>query len=175
MTHLIRQQTLEDNEWTVLRLAEGDDPAAVAIPEGLVLVPLAVWQAQKAVLQSRATTATLGVWLASHEEPAELAADLAQLQLIGVDFPKFADGRGYSIASLLRSRYHYQAELRAIGDVLRDQLFYLKRCGFDSFALAPRDDARKPEDALAGFGDFSQPYQAAIDQNAPLFRRVQRG
>lgn len=90
------------------------------------------------------------------------------LDLIAVHFPKFADGRGYSTASLLRLRYGYTGELRAFGDVGRDQLFYLARVGFDSFLISEGRDAAA---ALCSFDDFSEVYQSATDQSLPLFRR----
>ena len=165
---IILDGKIVDNVWTVLRLGDEQSPESVTIPDGPVLVPLAVWQAQYAVLGHRAQT---GVWLASAERAEELGNDLANLSVIAVDFPKFTDGRGYSIAYNLRSRLHYQGELRAIGDVLRDQLFYMQRVGFNAFAI--RAD-RSIDDALKGLTDFSLSYQASIDQKAPLFRRIER-
>ena len=85
-----------------------------------------------------------------------------------MNFPKFADGRGYSIARLLRERYAYRGEIRAIGDVLQDQLFFMKRCGIDAYAVRADKDI---EAALTGLRDFSEAYQAAVDQPQPLFRR----
>ena len=85
-----------------------------------------------------------------------------------MNFPKFTDGRGYSTARLLRERYGYTGELRAIGDVLHDQLFYMARCGFDAFALKDGKDVAK---AVNAFETFMTPYQAAVDQPQPLFRR----
>ena len=102
------------------------------------------------------------------DDPAELAPDVDRIQLVAINFPKFADGRGYSSAALLRTRYGYRGELRAIGDVGRDQLFYLRRCGFDAFALAPHRD---PHTALASLGDFSERYQGSVDDPLPLFRK----
>lgn len=165
---IILNGKIVDNVWTVLRLVDEQSPESVTIPDGPVLVPLAVWQAQYAELGHRAQT---GVWLASAERAEELGNDLANLSVIAVDFPKFTDGRGYSIAYNLRSRLHYQGELRAIGDVLRDQLFYMQRVGFNAFAI--RAD-RSIDDALKGLTDFSLSYQASIDQKAPLFRRIER-
>jgi len=95
---------------------------------------------------------------------------LAHFQVIALNFPSFTDGRHYSSARLLRERYGYKGEIRAIGDVLRDQLFYMRRCGFDAFAI--RAD-RDPVDALEGLKDFSVTYQAAADDERPLFRRRQ--
>ena len=165
---MIRDGQIVDNAWTILRLAEDQLPETVSIPEGPVLVPLTVWQAQHAVLGSRALT---GVWLASAERAEALSEDIAKLSVIAVDFPKFTDGRGYSIAYNLRSRLDYQGELRAIGDVLRDQLFYMQRVGFNAFDI--RAD-RSIDDAIKGLSDFSTTYQASIDQKAPLFRRTER-
>ena len=175
MSEIIKSGRVQADEWTVLRLAEGDDPAAVALPAGRVIVPLAVWQAQRAELLPKAEAGVLGVWLAGNEDPTALAADLSALPLIAVDFPKFADGRGYSIATLLRTRHGYTGELRAIGDVLRDQFFFMLRCGFD--VLQPREGkytTPQLEAALASLKDFSEPYQGAVDRPQPLFRRQPR-
>ena len=94
---------------------------------------------------------------------------------MAVAFPKFNDGRAYTAARLLRERYGFKGEIRAVGDVLRDQFFFMQRCGFD--AIQPKagkySDAQL-EESLASLKDFSAPYQAAVDQPEPLFRRAQR-
>jgi uncharacterized protein (DUF934 family) len=102
------------------------------------------------------------------DDPAKFADRLGAVARIEVNFPSLADGRGYSIARLLRERHGYAGELRAVGDVQRDQLFYLARCGFDAFLLRKDEDA---EDALAAFEDFSEAYQASVERPQPLFRR----
>lgn len=165
---IIKNKIIIDDDWLILRPAEGEELERVVVPAGKVIVPLKVWQAQRNELKSRAE---LGVWLASHERPEELKGEIKMFSVIAVDFPKFADGRGYSIAYNLRARLGYAGELRAVGDVLRDQMFYMQRVGFDSFA--PRPD-KSIHDALKGLSDFSDSYQAAIDQKIPLFRRVTR-
>ncbi len=165
---IIKNKIIIDDDWLILRPAEGEELERVVVPAGKVIVPLKVWQAQRNELKSRAE---LGVWLASHERPEELKGEIEMFSVIAVDFPKFADGRGYSIAYNLRARLGYAGELRAVGDVLRDQMFYMQRVGFDSFA--PRPD-KSIHDALKGLSDFSDSYQAAIDQKIPLFRRVKR-
>lgn len=169
---IIKGDSIVADDWTVLRLEEGQEAATVAVPAGKVIVPLAVWQAQKDALAARAD---IGVWLDSHERPEELAGELAggngPFGVIAVNFPKFTDGRGYSIAYNLRMRLGYRGELRAIGDVLRDQLFQMKRTGFDAYA--PRPD-RSIEDALKGLTVFSETYQASVDDKQPLFRRHAR-
>ncbi len=169
MRKIIKNRQIVDDATQVLKLAEGESAQTLSIPAGPVLVPLAVWQERREELKARAD---VGVWLASDERPEALKDDVASLQLIAVDFPKFTDGRGYSIAYNLRARLSYEGELRAIGDVLRDQLFYMQRVGFDAFAT--RAD-RSIEDALKGLSDFTEPYQPSWDRKAPLFKRVQRG
>ena len=168
MNMIIKNKAIVADDWTVLRLQEQETPENVIVAAGKVIVPLQVWQAQRAALQDRKE---IGVWLASDERPEELKGDIEKFSVIAVDFPKFSDGRGYSIAFNLRARLGYSGELRAIGDVLRDQLFYLQRVGFDAFA--PRPD-RKIEDVIKGLSDFSEVYQTSFDQKLPLFRRVQR-
>src|SRR5205085_11558437 len=108
------------DSWRFLGLTEGDDLAT--LPAGPIVVPLGIWKSRREELLARATP--VGVWLAPADDPADLAADAAALPLVAVQFPKFTDGRGYSTAVLLRTRYGYRGELRAFGDVGRDQLFY---------------------------------------------------
>ena len=166
---IIKNKTIRDDDWTVLRLGESDTPEGVAVPSGKIIVPLKVWLTQRDALHARHE---LGVWLASDERAEDLTNDLGIFSVIAVDFPKFADGRGYSIAHHLRVRLGYNGELRAIGDVLRDQMFYMQRAGFDAFAARPDKDMHE---ALKGLDDFSVTYQASSDEKLPLFRRVQRG
>ena len=165
---IIKGQEIVSDDWTVLQLAEGQEAATVDVAAGKVIVPLKVWQAQKEAL---ATRSEIGVWLQSDERPEELKGELDKFSVIAVNFPKFTDGRGYSIAYNLRMRLGYKGELRAIGDVLRDQLFQMKRTGFDAYA--PRPD-RSIEDALKGLTVFSETYQASVDDRLPLFRRHPR-
>jgi uncharacterized protein (DUF934 family) len=110
----------------------------------------------------------VGVWLAPDDEPERLAPFTSGLQLIAVEFPVFKDGRGFSSATLLRTRYGFRGDLRAIGDVLIDQLFYLRRVGFTSFALRVDQD---PDTAVAALRTFTDVYQASVDQPLPYFRR----
>ena len=102
------------------------------------------------------------------DDPARLAGSLAGIGVIAVNFPKFGDGRGFSIARLLRERYGYRGELRAVGEVGRDHLYFMAQCGFDAFELRAGENA---EEVLAAFRDFSEGYQATAAQPQPLFRR----
>lgn len=153
---LLAADTLGDTQADKLAEHEGDD----------IIVPLSCWLEIRAQLLAR--TGKTGVWLQSNETPAALAADLSQLPVIALNFPVFSDGRPYSSARELRQNMGYDGELRAVGDVLRDQLFYMARCGFNAFAL--RDD-QDPENALTALNDFSDSYQASVDRPVPLFRR----
>lgn len=199
-SNLIHNNAIVTNEWTLVNLPATEEavrkqagkvvlfkltgevsvtPEQIATtqipPNGKVLVPLSVWIARKAELADRLAQGELGVWLATHElieSLVENAPDLNVFPLIAVHVERCADGRIFTIGNLLRSRYGYKNELRAVGDVLRDQLFFLKRCGFDSFLI--RAD-RSAEEALASLKDFSQPYQGAVDITQPVWRRLDRG
>jgi uncharacterized protein (DUF934 family) len=166
--HIIRGREVVADDWRVLRLEENEAADSVGVPEGKVIVPLSVWLAQKDTLAQRAE---LGVWLAADERFEALKGDSDRFAVIAVDFPKFSDGRGYSIAYNVRKRLAYTGELRAIGDVLRDQLFSMARVGFNAYAT--RKD-RSIHDALKGLTVFSETYQASVDQPLPLFRRAER-
>jgi uncharacterized protein (DUF934 family) len=149
--------------------------ANTVIPSnGKVIVPLNVLIARKAELQARIDKNEVGVWLDTHEVLLPLIenqADLNRLPIIVVHVERFADGRIFSIGNLLRTRYGFKNELRAVGDVLRDQLFFLKRSGFSSFAI--RAD-RNAVEAIASLNDFTAPYQGAVDEIQPAFRRYNR-
>ena len=149
--------------------------AGTLIPaNGKVMVPLTVFIARKTELQARLDQQEVGVWLDTHESLTDLnqaQEDLNALPIIAVHVERFADGRIFSLGTLLRSRYGFKNELRAVGDVLRDQLFFLKRSGFNSFAM--RTD-RSAAEAIASLNDFSQPYQGAVDEARPAFRRYNR-
>ena len=171
MAILIRRGRICNESWPLLDAAAlAAEPLAPPEAEqsriASVLIPLALWQAQRSRWGN--ARGSFGVVLQATDDPASVAADLDAIPLIAIQFARFSDGRGYSIARLLRARYGYRGELRAIGDVLRDQLFYLQRVGFDAFELRADQD---PEAALSAFGDFTECYQGAVDQPLPLFRR----
>jgi uncharacterized protein (DUF934 family) len=167
MAKLIKNQAVAVDPWKTLELAEGETPESVALPAGDVIFPLAVWQARNAEIIS--CHKRIGLLLQPDERVEEVAGDLDYFVVIAVHFPKFVDGRGYSTAALLRQRYRYQGELRAVGDVLHDQLFFMKRVGFDSYALKEDKDAAHAIES--GFTTFAAPYQGATDQPLPAFRR----
>jgi uncharacterized protein (DUF934 family) len=154
-------QVLED-DWIWLPSIEKNG----VLPQGNIIVPLKYWQENRDALTSR--DGKLAVCINGEDSLHELVQHLQDFPLIALEFPAFKDGRCYSHARLLRDRYHYQGDLRAVGDVLRDQLFYMKRCGFSSFCV--RDD-KDIQDALNGLKDFSITYQTAADGNIPIDKR----
>lgn len=168
---IIKGREVVADDWTVLRAAEGEDAAALAVPTGKVIVPLATWLAQAPLLAAGRAAGEVGVWFGPDERPETLKGELDAFAVVAVDFPKFTDGRGYSIAYNLRTRLGYAGELRAVGDVLRDQLFSMQRVGFNAYDVRADRDIH---DALKGLSDFSETYQASVDQKVPLFRRAQR-
>ncbi|WP_168012884.1 DUF934 domain-containing protein [Halomonas salinarum] len=151
----------ETDTWSLSRDSETLPQARPAI------VPLTLWL-------DASDDDGLAPWLPSDTElNGELAEKLMASPRIAIDFPAFTDGRGYTLARLLRERYGYQGEIRAIGDVLVDQLYYMSRCGFDALAL--RDDQRL-DDAQRALGAFSVSYQPGVDTQEALFeRRLREG
>jgi uncharacterized protein (DUF934 family) len=123
---------------------------------------------RRGVLEKPSAPEAPALRLQPTDDPAAFADRLAGAVRVEVNFPKFTDGRGYSIARLLRERHGYRGELRAVGDIRRDQVFYLSRVGFDAFVLREGEDA---DQALAALGDFSEAYQASVERPLPLFRR----
>ena len=160
MQRIIKNRQIVEDDWRHLA-----SPAAEC-SAGPVIVPLAYWKQQRSALLERSDP--VGVRLPNTVNPAELAEDLPRIAVVALEFPKFNDGRAYSQARLLRERHGYTGEIRAVGDVLRDQLFFMARAGFDAFEL--RAD-RSLEDALEAFGDFSESYQPAVDEPLPLYQR----
>ncbi|MFR0693296.1 DUF934 domain-containing protein [Enterobacterales bacterium AE_CKDN230030158-1A_HGKHYDSX7] len=185
MKNLIRlrdgvAEIVPHDPWTLLREVPQE------LPEGKLILPLKDWlalssgrselareQESLAALElggSRASSLLQphGVWLAPEDDPEDLIWRLKEPALIAIDFPSFRDGRGYSLAYLLRSRLGWRGELRAVGDVLRDQLAHLRQCGFDAFAV--RED-KSVEDALKGLSGLSVLYGRSVIEPRPLFRR----
>ncbi|HCA23472.1 MAG TPA: oxidoreductase [Pseudomonas sp.] len=148
--------------WT---LALTEEPAA----DGPRILSLDAWlqRQPEPVLSGQAPSAD-AVCLQPDDEAEQLQPYLAVLPLIAVLFPSFRDGRGYSQAYLLRTRVGWTGELRAVGDVLRDQLSHMRQCGFDAFAI--RED-KSAEDAIKGLNGMSVLYGRSAIEPRPLFRR----
>lgn len=168
MKNLIRlidgtPRIVADDPWQLL-----SDTAGPQL-DGPVILSLSAWleRQDEAVLRGENISAD-GICLAPDDEVASLQPYLPALPLIAIDFPSFRDGRGYSQAYLLRTRLGWQGELRAVGDVLRDQLSHMRQCGFDAFAV--RAD-KSVEDALKGLPGVSVVYGRSAIEPRPLFRR----
>lgn len=151
MPRLLKGRSLVEDSWA--RLEDG----AVDVDDRPLLFPLATWQQQRHALLARDPHRT-GVWLDGDQEPEALAEDLHRFDCIAIRFPAFMDGRGFSCARLLRERHGYRGELRAIGDIIPDQLHYLRRCGFDAFELP---ESVTLETALRCLDAFTASYQHA--------------
>ena len=149
---IIKDQQLVENTWTFI----ADDSALG--DAGDITVSLDRWIADRETLLSR--TGKVGVRLAPGKDIEALRADLTKISLIELDFPSFGDGRLFSIARLLRSRDAYQGEIRAVGQYLADQVFYLSRVGVNAFVFSSPDDTNI---ALAAMNDFSVRYQASTN------------
>lgn len=148
------------NSWQLVA-ADAD-----SLPTGDILVPVAYWQENQQQLADH--SGNVGVWVDGHEEVEEFANSIAALPVIAINFPKFVDGRGFSMARLLRERFGYIGEIRAIGQFIRDQLFMMQRCGFNAFQFDSEIDLAAASKSLS---DFSDSYQVAADQPEPLFKR----
>jgi len=159
MPTIIKDQVITDSPFTTLSAAAANTETANC------LLPMAYYVAHQDTLQNRQD---IGIWVAAGEAVEDIAAYVHQLAVIALDFPHFGDGRGYSSASILRRQLGYQGEIRAIGDVRRDQLEQMQRCGINAYELAEGQDIQSSAAGLAG---FSFNYQASIDRPAPLFRQ----
>jgi uncharacterized protein (DUF934 family) len=165
MATLIRHQRIARDDWLRLEakpwLQVGESGLVPDFPaDGALLVPIELWRLRRNDLIVRA--GRLGLAVEAWDEPESFADALPHLQLVAIRIAQFTDGRAYSLARLLRERHGYRGELRATGEVLRDQLAYLARCGFDAFALR---NMGRADEALGAFAELSAhraPYPRAL-------------
>lgn len=160
MRKLIRDRQVVDDHWQTVA-ADGTVPAT-----GDVIVPLATFLADTPALLGRKDR--IGVLLQPGEGLSELVPHLPQLALVAINFPVFFDGRGLSYARELRERHQYRGEIRAVGDVKRDVVHGMHRCGFNAFQLP---EGVAAESMLAAFDDFSTAYQGDVHQPLPVYQR----
>jgi uncharacterized protein (DUF934 family) len=155
MSKLIKNNQVLADEWKSLRLANNEAPHNAKLPMGPVLVPLAVWQARRMELIHREYEHgwPLGLRIAADESPQAIARDIEDFTVIAVEFNKYSDGNSYMTARLLRERYGYKGELRAVGDVPQNRLAYLQQIGFDAIEVRP---GRHLGFTLSNLFDFSQ-------------------
>jgi uncharacterized protein (DUF934 family) len=165
---LLNGDQLADDPWTIIEAAEALDDDR--IPEGPLICPAQAWLPRRETLAARPSP--VAVWLNSDEEPDDIAAHLDELPLIAIKFPAFNDGRALSLAVLLRTRFGFTGELRAIGAVHEDLIHYMRRCGIDSYLLsegANVDVAKRSYNAMSGY------YQGSVIDPRPQFRRRFQG
>lgn len=158
---LIKDGQVIDDPWHPWSDA---DPSAAA-GDNPLMVSLDQWRTHRQRLAGR--NAPLGLVLAAGETPEDLVDDLHRFDVIALDFPAFTDGRAYSSARVLRQRLGFGGELRAVGNVLRDQLMFMVRCGFDAFEIESDTAA---EGFAAALTEISVWYQAAADNRTPASR-----
>ncbi len=162
MGKYIKDRKPQDDSWTPYTGLEEVDN----LPSGDIYIPLEEWQTKREELLQR--NSKLGVILENTDDISQLEDDLDRLDLIVLQFPKMADGRAYSQARLLRERYGYEGEIRAVGDVLQDQVFYMQRCGFNAFELRGDQDVSS---VIAAFDEMTVTYQPSADEAMPIWRR----
>ena len=155
---LLKDGVLADDPWVTV-----DDGTQLPM-DGPAMVSLERWQAHRDALLGR--NAPLGIRLKSDQPPALIADDLDRFAVVALEFPVFRDGRAYSYARLLRERYGYRGEVRAVGEVLRDQFLFMLRCGFD--ALEVRDE-KAVEQWREAVSEISVVYQPAADSQTPVW------
>jgi len=159
---ILTRDAVIDNQWTIVDEDHSD------FTQDYLIVPYPLWQINKSALASKVHSGKMGLLLQG-EHAINIENDgVSAFTLIAINFPSFVDGRGFSLARLLRERYQFTGELRATGSVIRDQLCYLQRCGFSSFDLADDIDV---SDAAESLNDLTEAYQVSADKPAPLFRR----
>ncbi len=158
---IIKDKQIQQDDWTLIK----DPQVNGSLPEGDIIVPFSYWKDNQDACSGH--KGKLAVMINGDTAMTDLASFLDKFEMIALDFPAFKDGRCYSHARVLRDRHKFQGDIRAVGDVLRDQLFYMQRCGISSFAV--RED-RDMEDALNGLKDFSVTYQSASDGSLPIYK-----
>ena len=198
-SQLILNQSISLDEWSFVPLPSGNEevkkqagkvvlfkltgeslPTELQINEtvipqaGKIIVPLSVYLKHRDALQARLKNNEIALWIATHETLDTLLVsekDINVFPLIAVFVERFQDGRIFTLGNLLRTRYQFKNTLRAFGDVLQDQLFYLKRSGFDSYLIKAGKDVHE---ALKALQSFSDPYQGAVDISEPVWKRKVR-
>jgi uncharacterized protein (DUF934 family) len=161
---LLKGDRIVDDAWIVVDDARELQPSTR--PGGPVIWPADLWLAHRASLLDRAAPGA--IWLDGDAEPDDIAPYLGELSLVAIRFPSFNDGRALSLAVLLRTRFGFEGELRAIGAVHEDLIHYMRRCGFDSYLLR---EGAVVEVAQRSFRALDDAYQGSVMDPQPRFRR----
>lgn len=151
MSVLVSNQQIIDDEWELLETIADYVPGNAIVP-----------------FDQLDNTHATAVWLEGDFEVEEVDAKLSSLDLIAIHFPMFADGRGLSLATLLRTRCNFNGQLRAFGEVQPDLTPFMRRCGFDAFVLKDLGDATTAIKCMESMSDF---YQGSVIQPSPPYRR----
>ena len=154
---LVKDKAIVEDSW--IHIADGED----APLDDAIIVSADRWLADRASLVHR--NAPIGVRLRNDQSPENLGEDLHRFGVVVLEFPAFKDGRAYTQARLLRERYRFTGEVRASGDVLRDQLLFMQRCGIDAFEIRKQADAEAFQEAISEISVF---YQPAADDRHPV-------
>ena len=160
---IINNRQIVEDSWQNI----GDETGIEQLPDVKIIVSLALWNEHKQALRQRGEA--LGIKLTSEDDVAVIAAELSDFALVALQFPAFRDGRAYSQARNLRQHYGYQGEIRACGNVLRDQVAFMERVGFNSFEIDVHQDIN---DAMNAFNEISIKYQASSDDPLPHYKRA---
>ncbi|MCW8886376.1 MAG: DUF934 domain-containing protein [Motiliproteus sp.] len=167
MPLIIDQQPVQQDSWTYLASEEGVAPDLSSVADSSdLLVDWSCFQQCKEQLLGR--SGGLGVRIDGFANLDELSCDLDQLSLVAIEFPSFADGRGFSQARLLRDSLGFAGQIRAVGDVTWDRLRFMHRCGFDAMEVS---EDRYSEDMLKAFGEIEVRLQGAADDPRPIYRQ----
>ena len=156
MQNLIEQGAIVHDDWTLVKETSGPEILHVTQDRNLI-VPIKFWNMYKLEIEDYLGNIT--IWLNSDEFLDEIKEELNTFSLIALNFPVFSDGRPYTIARELRQSGRFLGEIRAVGDVLRDQIFYMSQCGFDSFLLRHDQD---PDSCIGALDDFKANYQSTV-------------
>ena len=159
---LISKRQIVEDDWQIIE----DGTNVDHLPNGKIIVSLSYWVDHQDRLTQRAEP--LGIKLNPDDDVGDIGGLLPRFALVVLQFPTFRDGRAYSQARSLRQHYSYQGDIRATGNVLRDQLMYMERVGFSSFEV---DKKQNIHDALKAFDEIKVKYQASTDEPLPLYKR----
>ena len=165
MQNLIKQGAIVHDDWTLVK--EASDPEILHVTQDRnLIVPIKFWNMYKLEIEDYLGEVT--IWLNSDEFLDEIKEEINTFSLIALNFPVFSDGRPYTTAREVRQSWQFSGDIRAVGDVLRDQIFYMSQCGFDSFLLRHDQD---PDSCIGALDDFKANYQSTVLEENPLFRR----
>lgn len=159
---IIKDGRIVENQWQIASDENTD------LLQDHILIPYNTWLSHQDELIERVKEGKVGLLLQGEHDIHEHHQGVELFSIIVIEFPVFMDGRGFSVARLLRERYGFTGELRATGGIIRDQLCYLQRCGFNAFDFNEGIDIKA---AIHSLNDLSEAYQTAADQSVPLFRR----